>query len=136
MPSKSLSRQQKRIDAAAFLEKHHDPIAVMLIGVIGDLTEEVEGMRNFEADAAYAAELAYRLSRLMPGDALAREIARVVVFFVALLAVGVYRHASQRLFRREKRLDRLERRMIDKGPKMIAAHRKHLERRIAKLSAA
>jgi hypothetical protein len=26
--------------------------------------------------------------------------------------------------------------MIDKGPKMIAAHRKHLERRIAKLSAA
>lgn len=134
--SKSLSRQQKRIDAAAFLEKHHDPIAIMLIGVVADLTAEVEGMRNFEQDAAYAAELSYRLSRLMPGDALAREIARVVVFIVALLAVGVYRHASQRMFRREKRLDRLERRMIDKGPKMIAAHRKHLERRIAKLSAA
>ena len=134
--SKSLSRQQKRIDAAAFLEKHHDPIAIMLIEVVGDLTAEVEGMRNFEQDAAYASELAYRLSRMVPGDPLAKEIARVVVFFVALLAVGVYRHASRRLFRREKRLDRLERRMIDKGPKMIAAHRKHLERRIAKLSAA
>ena len=134
--SKSLSRQQKRIDAAAFLEKHHDPIAIMLIEVVGDLTEEVEGMRDFEADAAIAGELAFRLSRLVPGDPLAREIARVIILFVALLAVGVYRHASRRLFRREKRLDRLERRMIEKGPKMIAAHRKHLEQRIAKLSAA
>lgn len=136
MPSKSLSRQQKRLAAAAFLEKHHDPIAVMLVGVIGDLTEEVEDMRRWESDAAIASELAYRLSRLMPGDALAREIAKVIIMFVALLAVGIYRLASRRLFRREKRLDRLERRMIEKGPKMIAAHRKHLERRIAKLSAA
>ena len=136
MPSKSVRRQQKRIDAAAFLEKHHEPIAVMLIGVVGDLTEEVEGMRMWEADAALASELAYRLSRLMPGDALVREIAKVIIMFVALLAVGIYRLASQRLFRREKRLDRLERRMLEKGPKMIAAHRKHLERRIAKLSAA
>mgnify|MGYP003650869751 FL=1 len=134
--SKSLSRQQKRIDAAAFLEKHHDPIAIMLIEVVGDLTAEVDGMQRWEEDAAYASELAFRLSRMVPGDPLAKEIARVVAFFVALLMVGIYRHASQRLFRREKRLDRLERRMIDKGPKMIAAHRKHLERRIAKLSAA
>ena len=136
MPSKSLSRQQKRLAAAAFLEKHHDPIAVMLIGVVGDLTEEVEGMRMWEADAALASELAYRLSRLMPGDALAREIAKVIIMFVALLAVGIYRLASRRLFRREKRLDRLEAKLLKRGPKMIASHRKHLEHRIAKLSAA
>jgi hypothetical protein len=134
--SRADRRQQKRAEAAAFLEKHHDPIAKMLVGVVSDLAPEVEGLRFFEQDAAYAAELAFRLSRVAPTDAFGREVVRVVAFFVALAIVGIYRSVMRREKMRDKTLDRLESRLLERGPKMATAARKRLERRIARLEKA
>lgn len=131
--SKQARRMQKRADAAAFLEQHSGPVMSMLVDVIGDLAPEVEGLTNFEQDAAYAAELAYRFSQLIPGDALAREIAKVVGFFVALAAIGIYRSIVRREKLRGKRLDILRDRLETRGPKMAKAARARLGRRIKRL---
>lgn len=133
MPTSRDRRIEKRAEAAEFLEQHTGPVMSMLVGVIGDLSQEVEGLNHFEQDAAYAAELAYRFSRLVPGDPLAKEIAKVVGFFVALAAIGIYRSIARREKLRGKRLDVLKQRLEKSGPRMAKSARFRLQRRIKRI---
>jgi len=132
--SKRASRMKKRADAARTLEKHTGPVMSMLASVLSDLAEEVEGLKQFEQDAAYAAELSYRLDKAIPfGDPLLEALDGIIVFFVALGAIGIWRAAARSEKLRGKKLERLKDRLQKRGPKMAAAARRRIERRIKRL---
>ncbi len=133
--SKRDRRMAKRADAARFLEKHSDPVMRMLAQVVEDLAEENEGLRQFEADLALALELGHRIDKMVDWpDELMEALDGVVGSFVALIAVGVYRAACRAEKLRGAKLERLEKRLKERGPKMATRARRHLERRIKRLS--
>lgn len=133
--SKRARRIAKRSEAAQVLENHTGPVMSALAGVIHDLAEECEGLQQFEADAAYAAELSFRLDKMIQfGDPLAEALDGIVLFFVALGAVFIWRAVSRREGLRAARLDKLQDRLEKRGPKMAKAARMRLERRIKRLS--
>lgn len=132
--SKQARRMKKRADAADFLETHTDPVMKMLAQVVSDLADEVEGMKQFEADAAVAAELAYRLDHALAlDDPLLEAIDGIVCFFVALGALGIYRAVCRAEKLRGAKLDRLRDRLEKRGPKMAKSARARLARRVKRL---
>ena len=133
---KQARRMKRRADAAAFLETHTDPVMKMLAQVVSDLADEVDGMKQFEADAAVAAELAYRLDHALDlGDPLLEAIDGIVAFFVALGALGIYRAVCRAEKLRGAKLDRLRERLEKRGPKMAKTARTRLARRIKRMEA-
>jgi len=135
MSSKAERRQVKRAEAAAFLDSHSGPVMSMLVEVIADLGPETAGMRQFEADAAYCAELAYRLdAALVLNDPLLEALDGIVVFFVALAAIGIWRSIAKREKLRAKRLVQLRDRLEEHGPRMAKRARTRIEARIKRLS--
>jgi hypothetical protein len=133
--SKAERRQVKRAEAAAFLDDHAGPVMSMLVDVISDLGPETAGMKQFEADAAYCSELAYRLdASLVLSDPLLEALDGIIIFFVALAAVGIWRSVAKREKLRSKRLVRLRERLEAQGPKMAKSARRRMERRVAKLA--
>ena len=133
---KRAKRLQHRANAAAFLEEHTGPVMGMLSDVIHDLAEEVSGLKQFEQDAAYAAELSFRLDNsIQLGDPLLEALDGIVIFFVALAAIGIWRAVARREQLRGATLDRLRDRLEKRGPKMAARAKARLERRIKRLSA-
>ena len=131
MPTARDRRIQKRADAAAALEKHTGPVMKMLGGVIHDLADEVDGLKQFEQDAAYAAELSYRLDNaIVLGDPLLEALDGIIIFFVALGAIGIWRALSRSEKLRGERVDRMTRRLQERGPQMAEKARARLERRI------
>ena len=133
--SKRDRRMEKRADAARFLEKNTGPVMSLLAEVVEDLAEETEGLRQFEADFALALELGHRIDKMVDWpDELMEALDGVVGAFVALIAVGVYRAACRAEKLRGAKLERLEKRLKERGPKMATRARKHLERRIKRLS--
>ena len=107
----------------------------MLAQVVEDLAEENEGLKQFEADLALALELGHRIDNLVDWpDELMEGADGVVGTFVALIAVGVYRGVTRAEKLRGAKLERLEKRLKVRGPKMATVARKRLERRIARLS--
>lgn len=136
MPTKAERRRAKRAQAASVLELHTGPVMSMLADVIGDLADEVDGLKQFQADAAVAAELAYRLDHAIPfSDPLAEALDGIVSLFVALAAVGIYRAICRSEKLRGAKVDRLRQRLEDRGPKMAKAARGRLQRRIKRLGA-
>ena len=134
--SKRDRRIQKRSEAALVVEQHSGPIMRLLVDVITDLAPEVDGLHHFEQDAAFAAELAYRLDNSIQfTDPLFEALDGVITFFVALGALGIYRSIIHREKLRGKRLDRRRERLEVRGPKMAKAARFRLERRISRLAA-
>jgi len=132
--TQQVRRMVKRREAAAVLEKHTGPVMEMLAQVIGDLGSETDGMRQFEQDAAYAAELSYRLDKAIPlGDPLLEALDGIVLFFVALGAIGIWRALARRDRLRGARLDRLQARLVERGPKMAKSARVRLERKIGRI---
>jgi len=125
---------QKRADAAAALEKFSGPIMGTLAEVVSELSDEVDGLKQFEQDAAYAAELSYRLDqRIHLKDPLLEALDGIVIFFVALGAIGIWRAVARADKLRGKRLDRLKERLEARGPRMARAAKTRLERRIKRL---
>ena len=136
MSSKQARRMQKRVDAAEFLETHTGPVMSMLAGVVHDLAAEVAGLKQFEQDAAYAAELAYRLDNsIQLGDPLLEALDGIIIFFVALAAIGIWRAVARRDRLRGARAEKLKARLAKRGPKMAKAARARLARRIKRLEA-
>jgi hypothetical protein len=134
--SKQKRRMEKRVDAAKFLEQHTGPVMGMLAGVVHDLAEEVDGLKQFEQDAAYAAELAYRLDNsIQLGDPLLEALDGIIIFFVALGAIGIYRAACRAEKLRGARLERLKTKLEERGPRMAKAARARLARRIKRIEA-
>ena len=133
--SKRDRRMAKRADAARFLEKNTGPVMSLLAEVVEDLAEENEGLRQFEADLALALELGHRIDKMVDWpDELMEALDGVVGAFVALIAVGVYLAACRAEKLRGAKLERLEKRLKERGPKMATVARRHLERRIKRLS--
>ena len=67
MTTSKQRRTEKRLAAAAALAQHTGPVMGALADVVHDLAQEVDGLKQFEQDAAYAAK--------GPGMAKTRRIA-------------------------------------------------------------
>jgi len=136
MTSKKDRRIEKREQAADFLNAHSGFVMDQLVQVISDLSEEVEGLNHFEQDAAYAAELAYRIDQAVNfPDPIVEALDGVVAFFLSLGALAIFRSVARKERLRGKRLDKLRERLKAKGPKMAKAARYRLKRRIARIEA-
>ena len=134
MPTSAERRKQKRAEAAQVLEAHSGPVMAMLVEVVADLADEVEGMKQFQADAAMAAELAYRLDTAVPfGDPLLEALDGIIAFFVALAAIGIYRGIRRAEKLRAAKLKRLRKKLDKPGSNDIA--RARIERKIKRLEA-
>ena len=134
------TNRDKRLDkekaAAAFLERHHDPLAKLLIEVVGDLGSELTGLPALQRDARLASEMAYRLDSAIPfPDELVESLDYFGFFLVSLLCIGIYRAIERKTERRQRRVSTLERKLKERGPKMAKARRRAIERRINKLKA-
>jgi len=136
MSAKRDRRLAKEKAAGAFLEKHHDPLSTLLVDVIGELGEELTGLPAFQRDARIAAQMAYRLDKAI---AIPNELAEALDFYgfylASLLAIGIYRAVEKKTERRQRRADVLKRKLRERGPKMAAARKRSIERRIEKLLA-
>ena len=73
--------------------------------------------------------------RLLVLDPLLEALDGIVIFFVALAAIGIWRAVARREQLRGATLDRLRDRLEKRGPKMAARAKTRLERRIKRLSA-
>jgi hypothetical protein len=129
--TKPLRRTELWLDAEKLLERHNQPMLAMLGGVILDLADECEGLRQFEQDARWAAELAYRIDRRInvPSE-LVEALDGVIAFFVALVAVNIYRAMQRRGVRLGRRIDRVEGLLLKD---LATKRRRKLERRLERL---
>ncbi len=129
-------RLEHKRKAAEALETHSGPVLGLLSEVVSDLAEEVEGMSQVEEDLAYCTELAHRLDKAIKlSDPILEVLDGLVIFFVAAAAVGIYRSIERRSRMQGKRLDRLRKKLEDRGPAMSKLARERLEKRIAQLAA-
>jgi hypothetical protein len=135
--SSSSKRLARKKQAAEVLEAHTGPVMEMLASVVGELSEECEGLSTFEADLQYAGELSYRLDKAIQlGDPIAEALDGIITFFVALAAIGIWRAVARKDKLRGAKLDRLKSRLVERGPKMAPAVRKRIQRRISRLERA
>ena len=135
MSSRSRRLAHKK-QAAVVLEAHAGPVMEMLASVVSDLSEECESMSTFEADLQYAGELSYRLDKLVQlNDPLAEALDGIITFFISLAAIGIWRSIARKDKLRGAKLDRLKSRLAERGPKMVPAVRKRIQRRISRLEA-
>jgi len=132
--SKRDRRMQKRSEALGALRANSGPVLGLLGDVVHDLSEEVEGLRTFEQDAAFAAELAWRIDKkIQLSDPVLEALDGVVIFFVALAAVGIWRATARRDKLRNARIGRIQAKLKERGPQMAEAMQKRLERRLKRL---
>lgn len=130
-------RLEHKRKAAEALEKHSGPVLGLLSEVVADLAEE-NGIATSqtEEDFALIGELAHRLDKAIElKDPLFEAISDVVIFFLAAGAVAIYRSIERRSRMQGKRLDRLRKKLEDRGPLMSKLARERLEKRIARLAA-
>jgi hypothetical protein len=134
--SKRNSRLAKEKAAADFLEKHHGPLAELVVDVTSELGDEIADLPQFQRDARIAAQMAYRLDKAIK---IPNELAEALDFFgfyiASLLAIGIYRLVEKKTEKRQRRADVLKRKLRERGPKMAAARKRSIERRIEKLLA-
>jgi len=129
-------RLEHKRKAAEAIEAHSGPVLGLLSEVVSDLAEEVEGMSQVEEDLAYCMELAHRIDKAIKlSDPILEALDGLVIFFVAAAAVGIYRSIERRSRMQGKRLDRLRKKLEDRGPAMSKLARERLEKRIARLAA-
>ena len=136
MPTNREKRLAKERGAAAFVEKHHGPMAALLEDVSADIGAELVGLPQAQTDARLAAEMAYRLDKAI---AIPNELAEALDWFAyflgSLLIIGIVRGIQRSAKRRKHRLGSLKAKLEEKGPKMTKAARRRLERRIARIAA-
>jgi len=137
MSLKKASRLQKEKEAAAFVNKHNDKMLSLLLDVTEDIGEELVGLNQIQRDSRLALEMAYRLDKAIQ---IPNELAEALDFFgfflASLAAIGIYRAIEKAMARRKEKADKLKRRLEERGPKMAAATKRRIERRIAKLEEA
>ena len=133
--SKRDRRMAKRADAARFLEEHSDPVMRMLAEVVEDLAEENENLTIFAQDLNLAIELGWRLDKLFhSNDPLLEALDGPIGALIAGIAIAIWRGVARAEKLRGAKLERLEKRLKERGPKMATRARRHLERRIKRLS--
>ena len=133
------ARADREATAADFINTHQGPVFDALLGVVEDLAGEVNGLNQFEQDVRYAGELAYRIDEgLVLSNPILEALDRPIAFFIALIAIGIWRAAMNRSARKEARAmrkadvrDKLKARL--NGAKTTAARRTRLTARIKRL---
>jgi hypothetical protein len=134
MADKRQRRLEKRSKAIGALQTNSGPVLNLLGEVIHDLSEEVEGLRQFEQDMAFAAELGWRLDNAVKfKDPLFEFLDGIVTFFVALAAIGIWRAAARQDKLRNAKIDRIQTKLRNRGPKMALGMQTRLERRLRRL---
>ena len=132
--SKRLEREQA---AAAFIEKHHGPMADLLQDVSQDIGAELTSLPQIQKDARLAAEMAYRLDNAV---AVPNELIEALDWFGfylgSLIVIGLVRAVERGMKRKQERAGKLKKRLEERGPKMAQAARRRIERRIARLESA
>jgi len=138
-----MTKQQRRLSkerqAAAFVEEHHGPIADLCEEVAVELGAELVGLSVAAKDARIAAEVAYRLDRLIDLSSfgpLAEALDWFGFFLAALAVLGVMRAIERRAKRQGLRADRLRDLLEKRGPQMTRVRRRAVERKIARLTKA
>ena len=134
--SKRDRRAKKRVEAAAFLEKHSDPVMNMLAQVVEDLAEENEGLTQFSQDLNLAIELGWRLDQMFHSDdPLLEALDGPIGALISAIAIAIWRGVARAEKLRGARIDKLKSRLLERGPKMAKAAKGRLERRIKRLEA-
>ena len=134
MSRQSASRLRQEREAAAFVGKHHDQMLGLLLTVTEDIGEELVGLNQIQRDSRLALEMAYRLDQAIeiPNELL--EALDFFGFFLASLAViGIVRAIERSMKQRRERIEKLNRRIKERGPQMAKATKRRIERRITKL---
>ena len=134
MSLKKVSRLQKARQAADFVNRHNDQMLTLLLDVTEDIGEELVGLNQIQRDSRLALEMAYRLDKAIEIPNELMEALDFFAFFLAsLAAIGIYRAIEKSMARRKEKADKLKRRLEERGPKMAAAAKRRIERRIVKL---
>ena len=135
--SKRARRLAKEKEAASFVNKHNDKMTALLLDVTEDIGSELVGLNQIQRDSRIALEAAHRLDKAIN---IPNELAEALDFFgfflAALAVLGVVRAIEKDMARKKDRKAKLKRRLEERGPKMAAAAKRRIERRIAKLEEA
>jgi hypothetical protein len=137
MPTNREKRLAKERQAAAFIEKHHGPMAALLQEVTEDLGAELTSLSQIQRDSRLAAEMAYRLDNAIevPNE-LVEALDWFGFYLGSLIVIGIYRAIERGMKRKKERADKLKKKLRDNGPRMAKAARRRIERRIARLERA
>ena len=125
------------VEEVSFVNKHNDKMTALLLDVTEDIGSELVGLNQIQRDSRIALEAAHRLDKAIN---IPNELAEALDFFgfflAALAVLGVVRAIEKDMARKKERKEKLERRLQERGPKMAAAAKRRIERRIAKLEEA
>ena len=136
MPTNREKRLARERAAAAFIEKHHGPMADLLQDVTQDIGAELTSLPQIQRDSRSAAEMAFRLDNAI---AIPNELIEALDWFGfylgSLIVIGLVRAVESGMKRKQDRAGKLKKRLEERGPKMAKAARRRIERRIARLEA-
>ena len=128
---KRLARERQ---AAAFIEKHHGPMAALLQEVTEDIGAELTSLSQIQRDSRLAAEMAFRLDNaIQVPNELIEALDWFGFYLGSLIIIGIYRAVERSMKRKQERAAKLKKRLADNGPRMAKAARRRIERRIARL---
>lgn len=136
MRTKQSKRLERERAAAKFLEDNHPQMAEMFERVATDLGAELDSLPKAQRRARQAAEMAYRLDSMadLSGFSPIIEALDYFAFFLAALGFLALVDSIEAAAKRKKeRVIRLRERLAHRGPKMTAAARRRVERRIKRL---
>ena len=137
MPTNREKRLAKERQAAAFIEKHHGPMADLLQDVTQDIGAELTSLPQIQRDSRLAAEMAYRLDNAI---AIPNELVEALDWFVfylgSLIVISLVRTVERGMKRKKETATKLKKRLEEKGPRMAEAAKRRIERRIARLEKA
>jgi len=130
--SKALRRAEHEAKAAKAVEQNWPVFGAFLETAMTELADEIDGLPQFQQDWRLAGEISYQIDKALPfSNPLAEALDGVVLHFVALAVIGVYRAAVRGLKRKERTLDRVTLRLAN--PTLPPMVRRKAERRQRKL---
>ena len=127
-------RLAKERQAANLIESQHGELETLLTSVMEDIGGDLFGLNAFQRDSRLAVEMAHRLDKAVHLENPLMEAADFFVFYLSSLgAIGIYRAVERATKRKKTRLGTLKKRLENSGPKMAAAAKRRIERRITRL---
>lgn len=109
---KRARRLKMQIAAIDALEQSPGKIVSMAKDVLAEFGDDWKGLPQFVRDAEWAGELAYRVDKMVEFDnEIAEALDGVVVFFVALGAIGIVRGRNAQKKRMGRKLRKIEKKL-------------------------
>jgi hypothetical protein len=109
---KRARRLKKQLLALEALEKSPGKIVDLAREVLDEFGDDWKGLPQFVRDAEWAGEISYRVDKMIEFDnEIVEMLDGVVVFFVALGAIGIVRGRKAQKKRISKKLEKVEKRL-------------------------